>query len=341
MTRMREEILSLPEVTARQLESHLAEYRDAGRAIRALQPTVVATCARGSSDHAATYFSYVAQSLTGVPVASMPPSLGAVLEAPLMLADVPVLAISQSGGSADLCRFMEAAGRAGARTCVLTNTAGSPLTQAADTVLDIGAGPELAVAATKSVIASKVALAAIAAEWAEDARLLSALHDLPQQIERSLALDWSAACTGLGSLRAIFTVSRGAGVAVASEAALKLNETCGLHAQGFSAAEMIHGPLALAGEGHGALIFVPRGAAAASVHEATARLLSAGSQVWLADGEAGCDGAVALPVLRANHDLLDPVLHLAAYYPFVERLSVSLGRNPDAPALLQKATNTL
>ena len=341
MTRMREEILSLPEVTARQLDRHLAEYRDAGRAIRAMRPAVVATCARGSSDHAATYFSYVAQMLTGVPVASMPPSLGSILDAPLALGGVPVLAISQSGGSADLCRFMQAAGRAGARRFVLTNTPGSPLTQAADTVLDIGAGPERAVAATKSVIASMVALVAMASEWAEDARLLSSLRDLPPQIERSLSLDWSGACSGFGSLGAIFTVSRGAGLAAANEAALKLKETCGLHAQGFSAAEMIHGPLALAGDGHGALIFVPEGAAAASVREATLRLLSAGSRVWLVDGGTGCDGAVALPGVRASHGLLDPILQLAAFYSFVERLSVGLGRNPDAPTLLRKATSTL
>ena len=341
MTRMREEILSLPQVTARQLDRHLSDYRDAGRAIRALKPAVLATCARGSSDHAATYFSYVVQMLIGVPVASMPPSLGSILDAPLALGGVPVLAISQSGGSADLCRFMQAAGRASARRFVLTNTPGSPLTQHAEAVLDIGAGPELAVAATKSVIASMIALVAIAADWAGDARLLSALADLPEQIDHAIALEWPGACADIVGLGALFTVSRGAGLAAANEAALKLKETCGLHAQSFSAAEMIHGPLELAGDGHGALIFMPRGAAATSVHEATLRLLSAGSRVWMIDTEAGYEGAMALPGIRASHGLLDPILQLAAFYSFVERLSVGLGRNPDAPTLLRKATNTL
>lgn len=136
------------------------------------------------------------------------------------------------------------------------------MTQHAEAVLDIGVGLELSVATTKSVIASMIALVAIAAEWAGEARLLSALADLPEPIDHAIALDWTGACADFVGLGALFTVYRRAGLAAANEAELKLKETFGLHAQSFRAPEMIHGLLALAGDRHGALIFMPRGTTA-------------------------------------------------------------------------------
>lgn len=101
------------------------------------------------------------------------------------------------------------------------------MTQHAEAVLDIGVGLELSVATTKSVIASMIALVAIAAEWAGEARLLSALADLPEPIDHAIALDWTGACADFVGLGALFTVYRRAGLAAANEAELKLKETCG------------------------------------------------------------------------------------------------------------------
>ncbi len=118
--------------------------------LRAAPPPFVATCARGSSDHAATYAKYLIETQLGLVTASLSPSIGSVYAAPLQLKDALFIAISQSGKSPDLLRNAEAAKAAGARVVALVNVEDSPLAQLADTVIPLGAGPEKSVAATKS-----------------------------------------------------------------------------------------------------------------------------------------------------------------------------------------------
>ncbi|WP_216641224.1 SIS domain-containing protein [Oceaniglobus roseus] len=338
MSWMAEEIREIPARTAAQLATRGERYAEAGQALARLDPPTLVTCARGSSDHAAHYLKYLVEMLCGVPVASLGPSLASVYDAPLRLRGIPVLAISQSGGSRDLAAFVEKARDVGAPTIALTNTPGSLLALKADTVLDLAAGPERAVAATKTFVASLVGAAALAAAWSGDTALDDALRSLPEALERAVAADWSAALDSFDAATPLFVVSRGPALAIAGEIALKFKETCLVHAEAFSAAEVRHGPMALVDDAFAAMILHSRDAGHASIAEAEAAMADAGARI-LRVASSGLPGA--LPSPEAPHPLLDPICQVAAFYGFVEQLSRRLGHDPDAPRLLKKVTVTL
>ncbi|WP_052161387.1 SIS domain-containing protein [Hoeflea sp. BAL378] len=337
-TRMKSEILSVPQVVAGQMDASLDAYLAFGNRLASLDPNLVVTCARGSSDHAATYFKYLVEICLGVPVASIGPSVSSVYRTRWKLEGTPVIAISQSGGSDDLRLFMEAATRSGAISVSLTNDVASPLARATDTVLDMSAGPELAVAATKTYIASLVALAAIMAGWSRDPSMTEALRALPDDLDRALTCDWSAALERFRNPGSVFVTARGPGLGIANEAALKFKETCLIRAEAFSAAEMIHGPLALSGPSLTALAFLTDDGGREGIEGGVARLRETGSTVFTVDNEK--TGAHVLPSVKTGHRLLDPIAQILSFYLFVEELAVSLGLNPDAPQHLNKVTVT-
>lgn len=338
MTRMKAEVLSVPAVVAEQIETSLEVYLALGERLAALDPNLVVTSARGSSDHAATYFKYLVEMRLGVPVASIGPSVSSVYGTKWKLEKTPVMAISQSGGSDDLRLFMEAARQSGAVGISLTNQRNSPLAKATDTVLDMSAGPELAVAATKTYIASLVALAAVVAGWSGDQSMVEALRRLPDDLGKALECNWTAALETFQAPGNVFVTARGPGLGIANEAALKLKETCLMPAEAFSAAELIHGPLALSGKSMTALAFMSDDAGRAGTENTVNRLRETGSSVFTVDSKNTCGHC--LPSVKTGHSLLDPIAQILSFYLFVEELSVSLGLNPDAPQHLNKVTVT-
>lgn len=337
-TQMLREIREIPAVTERQIRQGAA-YREEGERLRHELPLFLATCARGSSDQAVTYLKYMAEQRVGIPVASIGPSVASVYGAPLKFSGGVLLTVSQSGGSPDLVSLQERAAAGGARTVALLNVPDSPVGRAAGSVLPMMAGPEKAVAATKSFAASLVALASVVAHWSNDRALLTALERLPERLAKALDCDWSAAALPVAAAHSLFTIGRGPGLGVAGEAALKLKETCRLHAESYSAAEVQHGPIALARDRFAALVFANGDEADASIMRATENLASADASVFVAGGD-GRHGH-ALPTIDAGHPLLNPIARIVSFYRFVEALSVSLGENPDAPALLRKVTRTV
>jgi len=136
---------------------------------------------------------------------------------------------------------------AGAHIVALVNAEDSPLAQLADDLIPLCAGTERSVAATKSYITSLAAIVQLVANWTRDAQLAAALQQAPELLERAWQLDWSAAVTHLTAANNLYVIGRGLGLAIAQEAALKFKETCGLHAEAVSAAELRHGPMALVG----------------------------------------------------------------------------------------------
>src|SRR5690606_28602380 len=213
--------------------------------LRRRPPAFVATCARGSSDHAATYAKALIETTLGLVTASVSPSVGSVYGVRQRLGDALFIAVSQSGKSPDLLRNAEIAREAGARVVALVNVEDSPLAQLADVVVPLHAGPERSVAATKSYLASLSALLQLTALWKQDAALIDALDALPGAMRAAWDCDWSPLETGLVPARNLFVLGRGIGLGAAQEAALKFKETCGLHAEAYSSAEVKHGPMAL------------------------------------------------------------------------------------------------
>ncbi|WP_274627031.1 SIS domain-containing protein [Arvimicrobium flavum] len=337
-TQMLREIREIPEVAARQI-AEPAAYREEGERLRRDAPPFMVTCARGSSDQAVTYFKYLVEQRIGIPVASVGPSVASVYNAELKFGKGVLLTVSQSGGSPDLVSLQERAAAGGARTVALLNVADSPVGRSAGSVLPLQAGPEKAVAATKSFVASLVALASVVAYWSDDKELHEALRRLPEALSGALECDWSAAALPVAAAHSLFTIGRGPGLAVSGEAALKLKETCRLHAESYSAAEVRHGPIALARDRFAALVFANGDETDTSIAEAAANLAGAGASVFVAGGKAGAQRQ--LPVVDASNPLLNPICRVVSFYRFVEALSVSLGENPDAPALLNKVTQTV
>ena len=338
-TAMAAEIAETPDAVARFFDREAGPLRDLGAALRRLAPRFAVTCARGSSDHAAMYFKYALEILAGIPVASIGPSVASIYHAPLRLQGTLLLSVSQSGQSPDIVALQAAARAAGAFTVAVVNETESPLAREADAVLPLHAGPERSVAATKSCIASAAVLAALIAEWRQDAALLAAVRLLPESLARANAADWSAPLAMLTQAASAYMVGRGPALPIAMEAALKLKETSVLHAEAFSGAEVMHGPLQLLHDGFPVLAFRPHDAAFAAMGDAIGRLAAAGGKIFTA--EAGPAAPSRLAVTPTGPTLLDPLAMLLSFYRLAEQLSRARGHDPDRPSHLRKVTETV
>lgn len=335
-TQMLREIREIPVVVERQVREGAALYREAGERLRRKPPRFIISGARGSSAQAVVYFKYLVETRLGLPVAAIGPSVASVYDAPLKLENTLFLAVSQSGGSPDLAALQQKARAGGAEVLALLNVVDSPLGRGADQVLPLLAGSEKAVAATKSFVASMVAIASIVAAWSEDRALLQALQRLPDTLASTLLSDWSAAEVPFVAAHSAYAIGRGPGLAVAGEAALKLKETCRLHAECYSAAEVQHGPIALAGDRFAAVLFLNGDAADRSVLAAADRFRAARASIFTVGGAEN-----ELAAATAPSPVLQPICQIASFYRFAERLSARLGENPDAPTLLTKVTETV
>ena len=320
----------------RQRARNAAVLEGLGRRLRADPPRAVVTLARGSSDNAATYGRYLLETHARVLTSSLAPSVSSVYDAPPHLDGTLLLAISQSGGSPDLVAAARGARAGGALVVALVNAEGSPLGDAADIVLPLAAGPERSVAATKSFIASLHALAALVAAWTGDGGLDAALAALPDALERAWTLDWSAADAVLRDARNLYVVGRGPGYGVAQEAALKIKETCGFHAEAFSAAEVKHGPMALAEAGFPVLLLGQDDESRDSVATLAPLFAARGARVM----GAGVPAPVTLPVIEAD-PAMQPILLAQSFYRLANRVALLRGRDPDRPPHLRKVTETL
>ncbi len=320
-----------------QAQANSALLATLGRALRAQPPRAVITCARGSSDHAATFAKYLIETRVGVLTASAAPSITSVYGARQDLRGCWFLAISQSGRSPDLIAATRAAAAQGAVTLALVNADDSPLAAVCRYCLPLRAGPELSVAATKSYIAALGALVALVAEWTGDASLRAALDAAPAQLEAAWELDWSAALPQLRQAANVYVIGRGLGLAVAQELALKCKETAGLHAEAFSAAEVRHGPQALLDAGFGALLLAQHDATLPGLQLLGAELAARGVQVLAAGTQVA--GAITLPTITTD-PVIEPLLLAQSGYRLIATAALARGYDPDRPPYLAKVTET-
>lgn len=338
-TLMHSEAAEAGAVVRRQTTRNREAVAALGERLRALRPTTVATLARGSSDNAATFGRYLIETHAGVLTSSVSPSVASVYGATPAMAGTVMLALSQSGRSPDLVAAAEAARTRGAFLVALVNDETSPLAVAADMVVPLCAGPERSVAATKSFLASLAALLHILAEWTQAPALAAALDALPDQLDRAWALDWSPALPILQDAASLYVVGRGHGYGIAQEAALKIKETSGFHAEAFSAAEVRHGPMALVQDGFPVLLLGQADESQGSVAALAAEFAGRDAALMTAGLPAGTPG-LALPALDAD-PVIQPILLAQSFYRLANLLAVARGRDPDRPPHLAKVTETL
>jgi glucosamine--fructose-6-phosphate aminotransferase (isomerizing) len=319
---------------ARELPAPLAALMSR---LRRRSPDVVVTCARGSSAHAATFAKHLIERYLGIPVAAAAPNIASVYHRRLALKGQLFLTISQSGWSDDLIEAAAAARSADAITAAIVNDTESPLAQTCEFVLPMAAGPESSVAATKTFIASLSASLRLIAQWSGDKDVTAACERLPARLTRAAELDWSDALPALTRAGALIAIGRGPTLAIAREAALKLKETCALHAEAFSSAEFRHGPIALVADALPVLMLTPGDASAMGFADLAADLRTAGARVLTAGVDRASDG---LPALAPDQADADAICLIQSFYAFLLRLAQARGANVDRPPHLQKVTRT-
>lgn len=326
-------------VAERQRADLKRDLQALGQRLRKLDPPLVITCARGSSDHAATFAKYLIEVRARTPVASFAPSTSSLYATPWRhLGGALFLAISQSGRSPDILISARAAKEAGAFVVALVNDVHSPLAEVAEVTIPLLAGRERSVAATKSFIASLLVILGLVAAWTDEDDLNRAVADAPQVLHNAWTLDWTPAVAALTGASSLFVLGRGLSYAIAQEAALKLKETCGLHAEAYSAAEVRHGPMALVGAGFPVMMLMPNDEGRDAFASLARDFIDRRAQVIMAGSEQ--EGALSLPFLPGLHPALSPLATIQSFYRFAVSLSLARGLDPDRPPHLRKVTET-
>jgi glucosamine--fructose-6-phosphate aminotransferase (isomerizing) len=338
-TLMYQEAADAANVITHQLTKNAPLMVEAAMRIKAFAPQAIVTCARGSSDHAATYGKYLFETRLGLLTSSAAPSITSVYSAKQRLQGTLYIAISQSGKSPDLLASVEQAKSAGALTLAFVNVEDSPLAAMADIVIPLRAGAEKSVAATKSYLATLAALLHLVSVWSDDEDLQSALKTLPDSLASAWQNDWQLAVDTLKDARNLFVIGRGLGFGAAQEAALKLKETCGLHAEAFSSAEVRHGPMAIINEGFPVLLFAQQDKTMSGMDDLIEDFRARNAKVLVASETM--QGADCLPVVAGAHPAIAPLLAVQSFYRMANALSIARGYNPDEPPHLRKVTETL
>lgn len=338
-TKMRAEVENIPSALRALLGAPRDTIIQAGADLRALDPNLICTVARGSSDHAATYLKYAIELSAQTPVASIGPSISSIYGANLKLSKTASIGISQSGQSPDIVSMIKSARNNGSLAIALTNTVKSPLAEISDHTIDIHAGVEESVAATKTFITSVVSGLMLLAYWQEDDALMSALEKLPELASQALQADWDVLTKRLLRQDRLYVLGRGPAFAIASEVALKFKETCQLQGEAFSSAEVLHGPVSIVSSNYPVLALVARDKAESSMVEVVDDLSARGGDVYATSENSA--KATRLPYVATGHPLTDPLMLIVSFYSFVEKLSRLRGFNPDEPLNLKKVTETV
>jgi len=339
---MAAEITEQPAVWRRLLGEGIEQIEAAAWHLARRPPRFVLFVARGTSDHAALYAKYLVEIVHQLPAGLVSPSTMTTYRARPDLRDVLMVAVSQSGGSPDLVQSLEVARAQGALTLAVTNSPSSALAHTAELHLDVLAGPERAVAATKSYTAQLLALYLLldrvrGGDGAAAARL-------PELGEQLLAGEEQVAAIAqrYRFAQRLVTTGRGYSYPTAREAALKLMETSYLSAQAFSGADLLHGPLAMIDPQVPVLAVMSDGLGGQAMRQVLPRLEEVGADVFcVGSPQAVARSAAGVPLPGGVAEELSPLLEILPFQQLALHLAVARGGDPDAPRGLRKVTETL
>jgi glucosamine--fructose-6-phosphate aminotransferase (isomerizing) len=299
------------------------------------QPRRVVFCGRGSSGYVGVYLRYLVEVRLGLLASAAAPSVLTSYGARPDMRDTLFIVISQSGQSPDLVAMSNAARTGGALTLAIVNAESSPVAKSCELAFGIGAGPELAVAATKTVVLSMMAGALLVAAWAGDSRLMAALQRLPDRFTQAHRCDWSDWGKTLARAPAAFVAGRGFALGPVKELGLKLQETLRLPAIAFSAAELRHGPRAAIASTTPVLVLRQSDETGHMVDALVRELRDSGETVFVAGGPMG-----TLPWIADDDPICDPMVMLVPAYRAIEAAARDRGLDPDNPPHLSKITRT-
>ncbi len=338
------EILEQPAVIRRLLDAETERVAEIGASLAKRNIQYVVIAARGTSDNAARYAQYVFGAQNQLTVALATPSLYSIYRHPPRLGGALVIGISQSGQSPDIVSVLQEASQQGAATVAVTNELQSPLAAAADHVIELHAGPERSIAATKTYTAQLAALALLSLSLNGTPPRPHALDAVPEAMEKALASEpkaQAAARLAAGSNRCV-VVGRGFNYATAFEVALKMKELAYVEAEPYSSADFMHGPIAMVEPGFPVVIVsvgeTMRGEMAAlgeSVREQGANLIVLGD-----DASVRRPGDAWIPIPGDLPEWLTPLIAVVPGQLLAYHLTLARGSNPDQPRTIRKVTLT-
>lgn len=327
---MRSEALETPELIKRQLNCNKKLCEELGQCMRDFNPAFIVTVGRGTSDHAGVFAKYLIEIELGIQVSSSAPSVSSVYNKNVNLEKAIVLFISQSGRSPDILDQVRMAKKSGAFCIALVNDETSPIIDLVDAVLPIMAGEEKAVAATKSYLLTLSALLQLVAFWSSNKELESALDTLPDLMVQSINSPEQLDINRFQTMEHCVVIGRGFGYAISLEIALKLKEVCAIHAEAFSSAEFLHGPVTLA-ENKLSILDISVKDESYSTHTSQMKNIE----------KRGPEICSMTQTTKNAHPRLAPLTILQRFYLDVEKIALSRGVNPDAPPGLKKVTQTI
>ncbi|MGE5620623.1 MAG: SIS domain-containing protein [Sphingomonadaceae bacterium] len=341
---MAREIAAQPEVLRRLFQSERESVEEIAAWIREFDPCFAFVVARGSSDNAALYGKYLFGAVNRLPVALAAPSLFTLFHTPPDLSRALVIAISQSGQSPDLLEVAQNARAQGAVAVAVTNDPASPLAGMCQWVIPVHAGEERSVAATKSYTAQLMALAMLSASLAQRPDLMEDLKRLPEQVKLALQSEAEARAAAelIGAANRCVVIGRGFDLATAQEIALKLKELAAVAAEAYSAADFMHGPLAMVEPGFPALMVAPGGVTFEEMSGLARRLSELGVEVAAISDRRELLDSVAVPIpLRGSvKEWLHPFVTVVPGQLLALHLTLAKGLDPDRPRRLSKVTRT-
>lgn len=353
MFQMLAEIRQQPAALERTLRAEWKNIENLRERFQARRPKFIVLAARGTSDNAAQFGRYLFEISTGIPVSLAAPSILTLYKAELNLTDSLVVAISQSGESTDTNYVLECARKHGALTVGITNEPGSTLTRIAENTIQVHAGKERSVAATKTYTGQLLVLYMLA--WALGSRIpADELRRLPDLAEMALRLEpeIAARVERYRFMEKAIVVGRGLNYSNAFEFALKLMETCYVVAERFSAADLMHGPIAMVEASIPVFLFAPPGNTWLSIREMLDKLGKLRAEPLVitdrsnAEAIARGERTIVVPTqLAASNgmpeDFLTPIPYIVPAQLFAACLAEQKGLDPDHPRSLQKVTHTM
>lgn len=345
MTKMEKEILEQPGVLSAIRSTNDSTLKNLVADLKQREINIVYFAARGTSDHASIYASYLISTYIGVPTALALPSVVTAYEGKLNLKNALVIGVSQSGKAADGLAIMERAKQSGALTVSVTNDPASPMATYADYHLYCNAGIEESVAATKTFTSQMYILALLAAYWSEDDTLHTLIDKVPEYVGQTIEAVKDPIMRFVQRYRYAengFVLSRGMNMAIAFETMLKLQETSYVKMKGYAVSDFMHGPLAQIEEGTMVILYAPKGPVFDNCVEMLNKLEDLGAEVILVsdDSEIVKDRALSVLIPNIGSDSVSPFLFTVFGQLFACRLTEVKGGNPDAPRNLNKVTIT-
>lgn len=342
-SQLEQEIFSQPEVIARLLDRETRHIRDLVAKLPPFDYVLVA--ARGSSDHAATYAQYSWGTHAGYPVALTAPSLHTLYNRPPRMKNALVIGISQSGQSPDIVTVLNEAKRQGRPTIAITNYGNSPLAAAADNVIEMHAGPERSVAATKTYLAQLVIMMLFAAAWNGEEQRFAELQQLPEAITIALQSSTEIAqrTERYRYMDGCVVIGRGYNYSTAFELALKLKELTYLMANAYSSADFRHGPIATVHEGLPTILIMPSGDTLDDMLDLTAELQQRRAELLIISDtpQALKLARTAFPLTAYVPEWIGPAINIIPGQLLALYLALTRGLDPDMPRGLNKITRTL